>query len=196
MLVSVIAVSVVPAAELAASSEPLVHVVRTAAPWFPSSIYSIIAMFAISNTALLNFIMGSRLVYGMAKQGLLPKPLSKVHPKRHTPYIAAGVILSILIILALSGDISSLAKSTSVLILVCFILVNLALVVLKHRKDEPKGAFEVPTFVPILGAIVCAGLLVSAEAPELKTAAIILVVIAALYFILRPNAEALKFFEE
>ncbi len=196
MLVSVIAVSVIPAAELAGSNEPLVHVVRTAAPWFPSSVYSIIAMFAISNTALLNFVMGSRLVYGMAKQGLLPKALAKVHAKRRTPHVAAGILLAILLTLALSGDITSLAKSTSVLILVCFMLVNSALVVLKHRKDEPKGQFEVPTFVPILGAIICGGLLVSAEAPELKTAAIILAVIAVLYFVLRPSPEAIKAMEE
>jgi len=188
MLISIIAVSVVPAQELATSTEPLVEVVRRAAPWFPSSLYSVIAMFAVSNTALLNFIMGSRLVYGMAKQGLLPKPLAKVHVERRTPYVAAGVLLVILLMLALSGDISSLAKSTSVLLLVCFMVVNSALVVLKHRKNEPKGQFEVPTFVPVLGFLVCASLLSSAQAPELKTAGIILICIAVLYFALKPKA--------
>lgn len=196
MLVSIIAVSVIPANELANSREPLVDVVRVAAPWFPTSLYSIIAMFAVSNTALLNFVMGSRLVYGMANQGLLPKPLAKVHPKRRTPYVAAGVLFVILLLLALSGDISSLAKSTSVLLLSCFILVNLSLVILKRRKDEPQGAFEIPTFIPILGALVCGGMLLSAQGPELKTAGIILGSIAVLYFLLKPKDEAIKAFEE
>lgn len=196
MLISVIAVSVIPANELAQSKEPLVDVVRVAAPWFPSSIYSIIAMFAVSNTALLNFVMGSRLVYGMANQGLLPKFLAKVHPVRRTPYVAAAVLFVILLMLALSGDISSLAKSTSVLLLLCFILVNMALVVLKHRKNEAKGGFEVPTFVPVLGTFVCGGLLFSAQAPELKTAGIILASIVVLYFVLKPKAEAIQAFEE
>jgi basic amino acid/polyamine antiporter, APA family len=196
MLISVIAVSTIPAAELANSKEPLVDVVRVAAPWFPSSIYSIIAMFAVSNTALLNFVMGSRLVYGMANQGLMPKVLAKVHPKRHTPYVAAGTLFVILLILALSGDISSLAKSTSVLLLICFMLVNSALVVLKHRKGEAKGLFEVPTFVPVLGAIVCGGLLFSAQVPELMTAGLILVSIAILYFVLKPKDHAIENFEE
>lgn len=191
MLVSVIAVSVVPSGELANSSQPLVDVARVAAPWFPSSLYSVIAMFAVSNTALLNYVMGSRLVYGMAKQGLLPHFLSRVHSKRHTPHIATAAIFVILLLLALSGDISSLAKATSVLILLCFMIVNSALVILKRRKDEPKGAFEVPTFVPVLGTIVCGSLLFSAGAPELRTAGIILVVILILYFALRPKEEAI-----
>ena len=196
MLVSVIAVSVIPSGVLANSKEPLVDVVRTAAPWFPASVYSIIAMFAVSNTALLNFVMGSRLVYGMANQGLLPKPLGKIHPKRKTPYVAAAVLLIILLGLALSGDISSLAKSTSVLLLSCFMLVNAALVVLKRRKDEPAGAFEVPTIVPLLGASVCGCMLLFAQGPELKTAGIILVSIALLYFALKPKAEDVKSFDE
>lgn len=196
ILISLIAVSVIPAQELAASSEPLVDVVRKSAPWFPSSIYSIIAMFAVSNTALLNFVMGSRLVYGMAHQGLLPKALAKVHKTRKTPYMAVGTLLTILLILALSGDISSLAKSTSVLLLVCFIIVNLALVILQRRKNEHKGSFEIPTLVPIFGALVCFCLLLNAQAPEIKMAGFISACIATLYFILRPKAEKIRSFEE
>lgn len=194
--ISVVAISVIPAGDLASSNQPLVDVVRVAAPWFPSFVFSIIAMFAVSNTALLNYVMGSRLVYGMAKQGLLPKRLAQVHPKRRTPHIAAAAILVILLALALSGDISSLAKSTSVLLLVCFMVVNSALVVLKLRKDEAKGNFEIPTFVPILGTLVCAGMLCAAQGPELMTAGTILAVIAVLYFVLKPNVETLETFEE
>lgn len=191
MLISVIAVSVIPSQELAKSGQPLVDVVRVIAPWFPSSAYSVISMFAVSNTALLNFIMGSRLVFGMAKQGLLPRPLAKIHPQRRTPYVAVAALLAILLLLALSGDVSSLAKSTSVLLLICFMLVNSALVVLKRRKSEPPGSFEVPTFVPVLGALICTGLLFSAQKPELATAGIILLMIAILYFVLKPKAENL-----
>jgi basic amino acid/polyamine antiporter, APA family len=192
MLISVIAVSVIPSGLLAESKEPLVDVIRIAAPWFPPALYSVIAMFAVSNTALINFIMGSRLVYGMATQGLLPKSLAKVHPKRRTPHVAAGAIFVISLLLALSGDISSLAKSTSVLLLFSFILVNFSLVILKNRKNEPPGSFEVPSIIPILGSLVCAMLLFSAEKPELMTAGIILAVIAAFYFILKPRTEAIK----
>ncbi len=188
MLISMIAVSVVPAANLATSKSPLVDVVQVAAPWFPPGLYAVVAMFAVANTALLNFVMGSRLIYGMASQGLLPKALSKIHPKRHTPSRAIAVLFLILILLALSGDISSLAKSTSVLLLSCFMLVNLALFILQRRGTEPPGRFEIPSFIPLLGAIVCGVMLSHAERPELLTAGLILGGIAVLYLVLRPKA--------
>ena len=188
MSISVIAVSVVPANELANSKQPLVDVMKVSAPWFPSSVYSIIAMFAVANTALLNFVMGSRLIYGMSNQGLLPKVLSKVHAKTHTPYIATFGILVILLALALSGEVTSLAKSTSLLLLLCFMLVNIALIILKKRAGEPQGSFEIPTFVPVLGALVCAGMLFYVQGPEIKTAGIIIISIAVLYFVVKPKA--------
>ncbi|RYZ75701.1 MAG: amino acid permease, partial [Proteobacteria bacterium] len=191
VLISIVAISVVPADVLANSNQPLVDVVAKAAPWFPIKLFSVISMFAVTNTALLNFIMGSRIMYGMANQGLLPKVLAKVHKKRKTPYVAAAVVLVIMLGLALSGDISSLAKATSVLLLVCFSLVNLALVVLKRNPNEPKGSFEIPTFVPLLGAAVCVALLFHAKGPEWMTAGGILLFIAILWFVLKPKTDSI-----
>ncbi len=189
--ISLIAVSVIPAAELAASSAPLVDVVKRAAPWFPPILFAFIAMFAVANTALLNFIMGSRLIYGMANQGLMPRFLGKVS-RRSTPYLASLAVLGFMLILALTGNIASLARATSVLLLICFMTVNAALLVLKHRKDEPRGRFEIPSIVPVLGALVCAVMLSYAKLEELKVAGVILVVIAVLYFAIRPSSEAIK----
>lgn len=190
--ISLVAVSVLPPVDLAGSKQPLVDVVAKAAPWFPTAIFSIISMFAVANTALLNYVMGSRLLYGMANQKLLPSALGKIHPVRHTPHIAAATILLILLGLALAGDISVLAKATSVLLLICFAVVNVSLVVLQRKKNERKGRFEVPTFVPILGAVVCLTMLSFAKTNELLLAAGIFAVIAILYFIKRPSADAIK----
>ena len=196
ILISLIAVSVIPAAELANSKEPLVDVVRRAVPWFPPRVFSFIAMFAVANTALLNFVMASRLLYGMAKQRLLPSPLARVHQKTASPHIAVGVIYLILLALALSGNISQLAKATSVLLLSCFIVVNIALLVLKRREPAAEGVFDVPVFVPVCGAATCAAMLLNAKQPELITAGIILGVIVTLYFVLRPDPEAIARMDE
>lgn len=193
--ISLIAVSVLPPVDLAGSKQPLVDVVAKAAPAFPTAIFSIISMFAVANTALLNYVMGSRLLYGMATQKLLPSALAKIHPVRHTPHVAAGTILVILLGLALAGDISVLAKATSVLLLICFTVVNMSLVVLKRKKNEPKGRFEVPTFVPVLGSIVCVTMLTFAKTSELLLAAGIFAVITVLYFIKRPSPDAIKTLE-
>ncbi|HVJ66125.1 MAG TPA: APC family permease [Bdellovibrionota bacterium] len=189
--ISLVAVSVVPAAELAASGAPLVDVVKRAAPWVPPLAFGFVAMFAVANTALLNFIMGSRLMYGMANQGLLPCVLGKVS-RRRTPYVASLVVLIFMLTLALSGDIASLARATSVLLLFCFMVVNIALVVLKARKGEARGRFEVPYVVPVLGALVCAAMLSFSKLEELRVAGTIMLVIVVLYFVVKPKASDLE----
>jgi len=192
MTIAVVAVSVLSPAVLGASGQPLVDVVAKAAPWFPSSAFSLIALFAVANTALLNFLMGSRLLYGMANQGLVPSALARIHAGRQTPHVAIVAVWAIFFVLILSGDISSLARSTSVLLLCCFVLVNIALVVLKIREKSAGNHFDVPVIVPILGALVCLAMLSQAKAPEAITATAILAGIVGLYFVVRPSREAIE----
>ena len=195
VLVSIAAVSVVPYTELADTQKgaPLAQIIKVAAPWLPHQIYTGITLFAVANTALINFIMGSRLVYGMAKQGLLPSRLGAVNRSRRTPHVAILVLAAIVSILAFSGDIAELASATSLLLLLVFALMNAALIVLKFRKSEPRGQFEIPVFIPFLGCFVCAALIVSrlgsaaagTRAPLI--AMLLLGTIAVLYFVMRPR---------
>jgi APA family basic amino acid/polyamine antiporter len=190
VLISVVAISVVPSGELAESEKPLVEVVKRAAPWLPTSAYSAIAIFAVMNTALLNFIMGSRLVYGMARQGLLPPWLGKVHATRRTPHVAVLVLTGIVLVLVVAGDISSLARATSVLILVVFVIVNAALIVLQRRPGEAKGALEVPWPIPALGIVVCLALVAGAKMEELLIAGAMVVGAVLTYLVVRPKGSA------
>lgn len=185
--IAITAVSVIPHAQLAASGQPLVDVVKAAAPSFPSAVFSFIALFAITNTGLLNFIMGSRLVYGLARQGLVPKVLGSVHRTRRTPHVSILTLALIVLVLALSGDVGQLASATSVLLLCVFICVNAALIVLKRRPDEPRGFFEVPVIIPAAGILTCAFILAHAKREALLTAVPMLIVIALLYFVMKPK---------
>lgn len=195
VLVSLAAVSVVPYALLADAKNgaPMAQITRAAAPWIPYHVYTGITLFAVANTALINFIMGSRLVYGMARQGLLPKALGAVHPTRHTPHRAILALAGIVAVLAFSGNIRELASATSLLLLLVFGLMNVALIVLKYRQGEEKGAFEVPVLVPVLGALVCAALIYSRLAHSAAglhaplIAGAMLAGITILYFIMRPK---------
>lgn len=191
VLISLIAVSVVPAAELAESKQPLVDVVARAAPWFPTSAFGAIAMFAVANTALLNFIMASRLLYGMSAQGLFPKFFEAVHSARRTPHRSVLLVGVLLLVLAFSGDIAVLARATSVLLLLCFIVVNSSLIVLQGR-EKPRDTFEIPRAVPALGAVVCLAMLTKAKSDELSIAGALLIAIVVLYFILRPKPDAIE----
>lgn len=157
MAVAITAVSVIPWTELAKSPAPLMEVAKAAAPWFRNidSIYIGITLFAIGNTALLNYVMGSRLLYGMSRQGLLPAVIGRIHATRRTPHIAIVILFAVVSALILSGSVKQLAESTVLLLLMVFSVVNVSLVVLKLRPGEPEGGFEVPAFVPVLGALVC-----------------------------------------
>lgn len=200
MAVAVTAVSVIPWQQLGASTTPLMDVAMTAAPWFAGidRLFIGITIFSIANTALLNYLMGSRLIYGMSAQGLLPPALGAIHPVRRTPHIAVGVLFAIVSILILAGGVKQLAEATVLLLLAVFIVVNIALVILMRRQGEPPGGFEIPQFVPMLAATVCAALVIArihgaltSGEPERQTAPIIAAVIIglsmALYAALKPK---------
>ncbi len=158
--VAVTAVSVVPWQELAEAPGPITEVVARAAPAIPPVVFTLITLFAVANTALVNYITSSRLIYGMARQGLLPEVLGKVHAERHTPHVAIATLFLVLAPLALLGTIAELAAATVLLLLLVFTVVNSALFVLKRRQGEKPGRFEVPLFVPAAGAAVCFTLIV------------------------------------
>lgn len=148
-----IATSVVPPDQLAEGNAPLLKVVHRAAPQFPLWLFSLIALFAVANTGLLNCIMGSRLLYGMSEQRLLPTILGRVHPRTQTPHWSIVTILVAATVLAMSGRLLYLAGTTSVLLLLVFATVNVSLVVIKVRLPKQSGVFHIPFPVPLLGAL-------------------------------------------
>jgi amino acid transporter len=158
--IAVTAVSVVPWAELAAAPGPITEVVRRAAPIIPPIVFTGITLFAVANTALVNYVTASRLIYGMAHQGLLPLRLGEVHEERRTPHFAILALFLVAMPLALFGTIAELAAATVLLLLLVFAVVNAALFVLKRRPGEKHGYFEIPLAVPALGALVCLVLVV------------------------------------
>lgn len=153
--VSITAVSIVPWQELSAAPGPLRLVIERAAPWFPAVGFTFITIAAVANTALVNTIMGSRMLYGLSRQGLLPAVLGKVHKKRRTPHVAIGVLFVIIAALQFVGDIAQLAGATVLLLLLVFVVVNGALIILKRREGNIPGRFNAPLLVPILGGGLC-----------------------------------------
>src|SRR5215204_3780511 len=97
LLVTFTASMVVPTAQLAASSGPLLEVVERAPFAIPPKLFALIALFAVSNGALINLIMASRVIYGMGDQDVLPEVFSRVHPGRRTPWVA--ILFATLVVL-------------------------------------------------------------------------------------------------
>lgn len=158
--VAISAVSVVPYQELSQAAAPLAAVMQKAAPTFPAWALIVITMFAVANTALVNYVTASRMLYGMSNQGLLPPMVGRVHRSRQTPHIAIAILFAVLAPLMLSAGVTELAAATVLLLLVTFAVVNASLFVLKRRASEPPGRFEIPAFVPALGCAMCMILIV------------------------------------
>jgi APA family basic amino acid/polyamine antiporter len=191
MAVAITAVSVVPWAELAQAPGPITEVVRRAAPILPPIVFTAITLFAVANTALVNYVTASRLIYGMAQQGLLPARFGSVHAGRRTPHVAIVVLLLVVVPLALIGTIADLAAATVLLLLAVFAVVNGALFVLKRRPGEPRGYFEISPLVPALGLLVCLILVgvrvVTGDIGAPLIAGVLLLGSAGIYALLRPR---------
>ncbi len=155
VLVSIAAVAVVPPDQLAGGETPLLKVVRAGAPGFPVWIFGLITMFAVANTALLNMMMASRLVYGMAREKVLPAQLGGIHAVRRTPRVAILFTTALaLLLISLVGELPMLAGTTTLLLMCVFAVVNVA--VLVQRKDRVAHEhFRTPTVFPIIGVITC-----------------------------------------
>ena len=162
VLVALASSIALPAEELSASSGPLLAVVSATGVGIPAWVFSLIALVAVANGALLTMIMASRVTYGMAEQGLLPAALSRVLRRRRTPWVAIVATTVVAMLLTLVGDLSTLASTVVLLLLFVFISTNIAVLVL--RKDKVEHAhFRVPAFVPVLGVASCVLLLTRQE---------------------------------
>lgn len=152
----------VPTRTLAASDGPLLEVVR-AAGTVPPRLFAFVALVAVANGALLTGIMSSRLAYGMAREGLLPAFLTRVHPVRRTPWAAIAATTTVSALLAATGEIDVLAGTLVLLLLAVFLTVNTAVLVLRRDPSPPATHFRAPTLVPVLGALSCVALATQVE---------------------------------
>ncbi|MDO5711050.1 MAG: APC family permease [Micrococcales bacterium] len=155
VLVAISSVALVPPEELGEGTAPLLKVVQAGAPAFPVWIFAFITMFAVANSALINMLMASRLLYGMANEEVLPRPLGKVHKGRRTPYVAIIFTTAIAFGLIWFADLTALGGTTSFLLLLVFTVVNVVVLVLRRDKVEHKH-FRSPTSISIIGALLCA----------------------------------------
>ena len=181
--VAFVASMILPADELSESSGPLLAVVEASGVEFPSKLFAAIALVAVANTALINLIMGSRLLYGMANQGLVPRVLSRVDSHRHTPWVAILTTLVIAAALVSTGDLEGLADTTVLLLLCVFAVVNIAVLVLRRETVDHRH-FRAPTVLPVLGAVaavVLASPLTGREASVYARAGILLAIGIALW---------------
>jgi APA family basic amino acid/polyamine antiporter len=179
VLVSISSITLVPPEQLGEGEAPLLKVVQAGAPNFPVGIFAFITMFAVANSALINMLMASRLVYGMSRERVLPEVLGRVHATRRTPYVAiAFTTLLAFGLITFVGAVPALGGTTALLLLCVFTVVNVAVLVLRKDKVDHRH-FRTPTVLPIVAAVCCAflaGPWTGRDPIQYKTAGVLLAI--------------------
>ena len=163
LLVTIVASMAVPTQSLQASSgAALLEVVQVGPLAVPTKVFSAIGLMALANGALINMIMASRLLYGMAREDVLLPSFGRLSG-RQTPTFAIVFTTLIAAGLILTGDLGALADTTVLLLLCVFIAVNVSALLLRKEKVG-HDHFKVPFVLPFLGVAACLVVMTQAEA--------------------------------
>lgn len=158
--VSLIAVLAVAMPDLEGSKAPLADVVRGGgAGW--ALLIGLVGMLAGINGALVQVVMASRVLYGMAREDMGPSWFDAVNPRTRTPVRATLLVTVIVLVLALAFNIVTLAGITSFIILVLFAVLHVGLLRLKRRAPHSEGALVLPGWVQLAGLATIAVLLLA-----------------------------------
>jgi len=149
ILITAVAVLSVPTDELAASPAPMSLVFERVSGFTPWAI-TLIAIVATLNGVVVQIVMASRVLYGLARQGALPAVLGKVNGVTRTPVTATVLVVGIILVLTLGFPLEELAELTSRIVLTSFTLVNASLLRLLIRE----GRFA-RTWAPAAGCVTC-----------------------------------------
>lgn len=154
--VAIAALMVVSPEQLAGSQAPLVVVNRAAG--YPDWPLVTLSLWIIMNGALAQIIMATRVIYSLGRNDAAPELMSRVNEKTSTPLIGTVVVTAVIIGLAIGFPLKTLASATSLIMLLIFAASNASLIVLEKR--EPDAPFDIPRFVPWVGLLVCAALII------------------------------------
>jgi APA family basic amino acid/polyamine antiporter len=152
--------------------------------WFAKTV-KIGAIVGLTSVILVLMYGQTRIFYTMARDGLLPKVFSKVHPKFQTPWINTILVGLLTAVSAAFFDINTLGDMTSVGTLAAFGMVCMAVIWLrKTHPDIPRG-FNVPLYpvLPALGIVACFALIFTVETRVLVFFGWYLLAAVILYFI-------------
>ena len=158
ILIAMIAVSTLSIQQLTATEAPLTLILEGSGH-LSRNVITLISIFAIVNGALIQIIKCSRVLYGMARENMAPTIFSNVSIKTKTPVQATLVISTIVLTFALCLPLITLAKLTSFVVLIVFLMVNVSLWRIKITKKSDYEAGMKTINFPKVGASLCLFLL-------------------------------------
>jgi len=152
---ALIAVAAPDRAAIAGSQAPLAILFEKVAGG-GGEIVAAMAAVAMVNGILVQILMSARTLYGMANEGLIPAWFGSVHAARRTPVRATVAVSVLILVLALTFPLVSLAQATSLVVLAVFCLVNLSLFFLGGRAQH--ATLRPWRWWGLAGAVLCAAI--------------------------------------
>lgn len=192
-LVGISSVSLANWKDLGASDAPLAYAASRVWGKKAFSILSAIALFATANTVLIFLVAGSRLLYGMANEGSLPRILSRVHPRRKTPWVSIFIVMALSMVFCFFGDIKLVADITNFGTFVAFACVNFSLIWLRFKEPKLKRPFRVPLnlgkfpLLAFLGLVSCLFMLLQFELSVVLVSVLIILIGFIFYRVYKPS---------
>lgn len=162
ILVSGILTAIVPYSSLNVADPVAVGIDATGVAW-GSFLVKVGAILGLATVMLVMLLGQSRVFYSMSNDGLLPKWASRIHPKFRTPWISTIVVGTVVAIFASTLPIDVLSELVSIGTLLAFVIVSAGVWLLRVRKPDLPRPFKTPwvPFVPIMGILVSAFLMLS-----------------------------------
>ena len=183
ILVALAAVALLPPEQLSEAQAPLSEAARARSTKVAGALARI-ALFATANTALVSMLVASRVIFGIAREGELPKSMAAVLPRRKTPWVATLAVAAVAASLVPVGNVGVVASLSSFASLLAFAAVNVALIVLRYREPGATRPFRVPGAIgrfpvlPAIGAATTIGVASQLGGTALVSGAVVLVTVS------------------
>jgi len=190
ILVSIAAVGSLDAKSLQESDAPLAAVLDEGAgiSW-AASLLAFGALVAITSVMLTIFYGQTRIIFAMARDGLMPRNIAKVSPRTGTPARLTMGLAVFIGTLAAFVPLEAIAELVNIGTLFAFLLVNIGVVILRHTHPDMERPFKVPLasprfpLFPIVGCILIVYLMTKLEGATWWRFGIWLFIGLALYFV-------------
>lgn len=141
---------------------PMAFAMTMAHQDWAAGLISIGSLAGLTSVLLVLQLASTRILYAMSRDNFLPKRLQKLHPKHHTPHVLTWIVGVMCIVGTLSLDLNVAAELCNFGTFTSFIIVCVAVLILRKTDPERHRPFKVPfsPLFPALGIICCGGLMI------------------------------------
>ncbi|MFI6824757.1 amino acid permease [Micromonospora sp. NPDC050187] len=154
--VSLVVVGMVPYTEIDRGA-PIAAAFESVGAGWAAILVSIAAVAGLTSVILVQLVAMGRIGFAVARDGLIPPAVAKVHPRWGTPYRITAMMTVLVALLAGFLPLAALADMVSIGALCAFVLVSLAVPILRRTRPELERPFTVPfsPVLPIVSALAC-----------------------------------------